>query len=113
MTSDRLLMTPALRPRVSLLCLLVLAAALLGAGDAEALEAGGRVCTVADRGSAVWFGQFVGVQAVFSPMKNGAGSAPFESWRCFETEAECLAWTAAMTKRHDQAKSQAACRQGG
>jgi hypothetical protein len=74
--------------------------------------AGGRRCTVADRGSQVWFGFFKGYQSVFAPMKDGSGADDLTVWRCFEVEAECAKWSSGMLEKHPRGPTQTFCRQG-
>jgi hypothetical protein len=88
--------------------------ACLSAGLAQAAgHPDGRNCTVADRGSSIWFGFFKGPRTVFAPL-SGSNKAPSVArWRCFDTEAECQAWSAEMAKRSANALHETFCRMGG
>jgi hypothetical protein len=73
----------------------------------------GRNCTVADRGSDVWFGYFKGKHKVFSPLKGGDTAKDFTSWRCFVSETECSSWQNGMDAKFDGDSTDTFCRQGG
>jgi hypothetical protein len=84
-----------------------------GASAATPLRVEGRNCTVADKGSATWYGFFKGNREVFSPLKGGEMAKQFTKWRCFEAEAECNSWKYWMQTDFADGGNEAFCRQGG
>jgi hypothetical protein len=80
---------------------------------AAPLRVEGRNCTVADRGSEIWYGFFKGKREVFSPLKGGDLAKTFSKWRCFEAEVECNSWKYWMQTDFPSGGNEAFCRQGG
>ncbi|NJR13078.1 MAG: hypothetical protein HC779_00565 [Phyllobacteriaceae bacterium] len=114
---------PRVKNQARLWALAALACLALAPAPSFALAAGqtvgndGRTCTVADRGTDVWFGFFSGGRSVFAPLKGDVAAPGQARWRCFEAKDACIAWMATMKNTHDVSANgrpaEAFCRQGG